>query len=68
MDVLQLLLERGADPNIVVRHESGRPLKPPLGEYLANSPEHDVDVVKLMLRYGSQVISIIIIVTLSVRP
>ncbi|KAF2368955.1 Ankyrin repeat-containing domain [Trinorchestia longiramus] len=56
MEVLQALLSRGADPNIVVRNESGRPLKPPLGEYLASSTEHDVEVVKLMLRYGSQVV------------
>lgn len=55
MEVLQLLLERGADPNIVVRNEAGRPLKPPLGEYLANAQEHEVDVVKIMLRYGAQV-------------
>ncbi|XP_018020475.1 ankyrin-3 isoform X2 [Hyalella azteca] len=56
MEVLQLLLSRGADPNIVVRNESGRPLKPPLGEYLANSTEHDVQVIKLLLRYGAQVV------------
>ena len=37
------------------RAESGRPKKPPLGEYLATSPQHDVEVVKLLLKYGTQV-------------
>ena len=59
LEVLQLLLEKGADPNIVVRSESGRPLRPPLGEYLVNAVDHDVEVIKLLLKFGAQVLQVL---------
>lgn len=56
LEVLELLLSRGANPNIIVAGLDGSPILPPLGDYLAASDDHDADVINLLLRYGAEVI------------
>uniref|UniRef100_A0A6A7FR83 Ankyrin repeat and KH domain-containing protein mask-like n=1 Tax=Hirondellea gigas TaxID=1518452 RepID=A0A6A7FR83_9CRUS len=56
LEVLELLLSRGANPNIVVQGLYGTPMLPPLGDYLAASDEHDLNVINLLLRHGTDVI------------
>ncbi|KAA0194229.1 Ankyrin repeat domain-containing protein [Hyalella azteca] len=56
LEVMELLLDRGADPNIVVPGLDGSPILPPLGDYLAASDEHDPSVINLLLKYGAEVI------------
>lgn len=55
LEVMDLLLARGADPNIIVSGLDGSPMLPPLGDYLAASDEHDPNVINLLLRYGAEV-------------
>ena len=55
LEVMQLLLSRGADPNIIVAGLDGSPMLPPLGDYLASCDEHDQSVINLLLRYGAEV-------------
>lgn len=55
LEVLQLLLERGANPNIIVLGLDGTPMLPPLGDYMTASDEHEPEVIHLMLRYGAEV-------------
>lgn len=56
LEVMEFLLARGADPNIIVPGLDGSPMLPPLGDYLAASDEHDSNVINLLLRYGAEVI------------
>ncbi|KAF2368956.1 Ankyrin repeat-containing domain [Trinorchestia longiramus] len=56
LEVIELLLSRGADPNIVVPGLDGSPILPPLGDYLAATDEHDINVINLLLKYGAEVI------------
>lgn len=58
LDVVRVLLENGADPNIVAKSDEGLFLQPVLGEYVtANGqrPEFDPGVVRLLLRHGAKV-------------
>ncbi|CAM1325705.1 Uncharacterised protein g9041 [Pycnogonum litorale] len=58
-DLVTLLLERGANPNIITLSDTGGggPLiKPPLGEYFISSDFPEKEVVRLFLRYGADII------------
>ncbi|OXA38081.1 Ankyrin-2 [Folsomia candida] len=54
--LLQVLLEKGADPNLVVISDDGMPLKSPLGEYISSNTELDPKFVRLLLKFGARVI------------
>ncbi|KAG7168685.1 Ankyrin-2-like 10 [Homarus americanus] len=54
-EILKLLLERGANPNLVIVGEDNAPIKPALGEYLSSNETPDIEVVNLFLRHGAEV-------------
>ncbi|XP_045131002.1 ankyrin repeat domain-containing protein 50-like isoform X1 [Portunus trituberculatus] len=56
LEIIKLLLERGANPNIVIVGEDNSPIKPALGEYLASNEEPEVEVVNLFLKHGAEVV------------
>lgn len=56
LQVLSMLLERGADPNLVIRSEEGLSLRPVLAEYVASNENPSVQVVALLLKYGARVV------------
>ncbi|XP_011499217.1 PREDICTED: ankyrin-3-like isoform X2 [Ceratosolen solmsi marchali] len=56
LDILNMLLERGADPNLVIRSEEGLSLRPVLAEYVASNENPSVEVVSLLLKYGARVV------------
>ena len=56
MEIAQLLLDRGADPNGITFDERGPLLKPPLGEYFNANDDPDPAIVRLLLKYGARVI------------
>ena len=58
LEIIKLLLERGANPNIVIVGEDNSPIKPALGEYLASNEEPEVEVVNLFLKHGAEVSSV----------
>ena len=51
-----MLLERGADPNLVIRSDEGPALRPVLAEYVASNANPSVEVVSLLLKYGARVV------------
>lgn len=55
LEILKLLLERGANPNLVIVGEDNSPIKPALGEYLASNEDPEVEVVNLFLKHGAEV-------------
>ncbi|KAI5640062.1 ankyrin repeats (3 copies) domain-containing protein [Phthorimaea operculella] len=56
-EIIKILLESGADPNLkVYNDEDGTQLRPALAEYLASNSEPSGDIVGLLLRYGARVI------------
>ncbi|XP_052123283.1 ankyrin-2-like [Frankliniella occidentalis] len=56
LDLLQQLLEAGADPNVLVESDEGPPLRPVLAEYLASNEAQPCPVVvSMLLRYGAKV-------------
>ncbi|XP_037977659.2 ankyrin-3 [Plutella xylostella] len=56
-EIVQILLESGADPNLKVYNvEDAAQLRPALAEYLASNPEPQPDIVRLLLRNGARVI------------
>ncbi|KPJ17438.1 Putative ankyrin repeat protein [Papilio machaon] len=56
-EIVKLLLESGADPNLkVLNEEDGAQLRPALAEYLASNVEPSAAIVSLLLRYGARVI------------
>ncbi|XP_022824262.1 ankyrin repeat domain-containing protein 50-like isoform X1 [Spodoptera litura] len=56
-EIVQILLESGADPNLkVYNDEDATQLRPALAEYLASNPEPSAEIVALLLRYGARVI------------
>ncbi|XP_042222583.1 transient receptor potential channel pyrexia-like isoform X3 [Homarus americanus] len=55
-EILKLLLERGANPNLVIVGEDNAPIKPALGEYLSSNETPDIEVVNLFLRHGAEVV------------
>ncbi|XP_050726814.1 ankyrin-1-like isoform X2 [Eriocheir sinensis] len=56
LEILKLLLERGANPNLVIVGEDNSPIKPALGEYLASNENPEVEVVNLFLKHGAEVV------------
>lgn len=60
-EIVRLLLETGADPNLKVysddrRGATGTQLRPVLVEYLASNEKPTAAVVALLLRYGARVV------------
>lgn len=55
LEIIRLLLERGANPNLVIVGEDNSPIKPALGEYLASNENPEVEVVNLFLKHGAEV-------------
>ncbi|KAK6034115.1 SOCS box [Cooperia oncophora] len=55
-EILRLLLEAGADPNIQHRFDDGSQLKSPFVEYFRSRDEVDPRVVHLLLSYGAKVV------------
>lgn len=56
MEILQMLLLAGADPNLIVESDEGPPLRPVLAEYIAANESPCPAVVQLLLRFGARVI------------
>lgn len=56
LEILKMLLERGADPNLVIRSDEGPALRPVLAEYVASNENASVEVVALLLKYGARVV------------
>lgn len=57
LELLQQVLQAGADPNVLVESDEGPPLRPVLAEYLAsNEAQPCAVVVGLLLRYGAKVV------------
>ncbi|XP_076278205.1 ankyrin repeat and SOCS box protein 16 isoform X3 [Lasioglossum baleicum] len=56
LEILSMLLERGADPNLVIRSDEGPALRPVLAEYVASNENASVEVVALLLKYGARVV------------
>ena len=55
--VLRLLLENGANPNVVAKSDEGLLLQPVLAEYItSNTNNLCPDVIKLLLRHGAKVL------------
>lgn len=58
-DIIKMLLEAGADPNLKVYNDAldhNSQLRPVLVEYLASNENPDLAIVNLLLKYGSRVI------------
>ncbi|CAG9831042.1 unnamed protein product [Diabrotica balteata] len=58
-EILTMLLEAGADPNLKVysdEFDRNSQLRPVLVEYLASNERPSVEVVHLLLRYGARVV------------
>lgn len=56
LEILKMLLDRGADPNLYTLSDTGPMLKPPLGEYINYNPKPELKVVELLLKYGACVV------------
>ncbi|XP_034934097.1 ankyrin repeat and SOCS box protein 13-like isoform X2 [Chelonus insularis] len=56
LEILCMLLERGADPNLVIKSDEGLSLRPVLAEYVASNENPSVEVVALLLKYGARVV------------
>jgi len=54
--IMKILLESGADPNLVVISDDGMPLKAVLGEYLSSNVHPEASIAKLLMKYGAKVI------------
>lgn len=54
MDILSILLSRGADPNKVIESD-GITLRPVLAEYIASNVQLSPQVVHMLLRFGAKV-------------
>ncbi|XP_015929696.1 ankyrin repeat and protein kinase domain-containing protein 1 isoform X2 [Parasteatoda tepidariorum] len=54
--VVRFLLENGADPNAILTLNGRTVLKPPLGEYLVSVTNHNINIVRMLLRYGARVV------------
>ncbi|KAJ0183007.1 hypothetical protein K1T71_000983 [Dendrolimus kikuchii] len=56
-EIVKILLESGADPNLkVYNDEDATQLRPALAEYLASNPDPSIEIVAMLLRYGARVI------------
>lgn len=55
-ELIDLLLEAGADPNAITTDSRGPLLKPPIGEYFNASHRPQIAIVRKLLKYGARVI------------
>lgn len=55
MDILSILLSRGADPNQVIESD-GTTLRPVLAEYIASNVQLSPQVVHMLLKFGAKVV------------
>lgn len=56
-DVLRLLLENGADPNIIVKSEEGLLLQSVIAEYITSNVNNlSPGIIKLLLRHGAKIV------------
>lgn len=56
-EIVKILLESGADPNLkVYNDEDATQLRPALAEYLASNGEPSTEIITMLLRYGARVI------------
>ncbi|PAV71488.1 hypothetical protein WR25_12227 [Diploscapter pachys] len=55
-EIVELLLERGADVNLQHKWPTGAVLKSPFVEYFKSRDSYDLNIVKLMLSHGGRVI------------
>ncbi|XP_013185418.1 ankyrin-3 [Amyelois transitella] len=56
-EIIKILLESGADPNLkVYNDEDATQLRPALAEYLASNEEPSAEIISMLLRYGARVI------------
>ncbi|CAB3233513.1 unnamed protein product [Arctia plantaginis] len=56
-EIVKILLESGADPNLkVYNDEDATQLRPALAEYLASNVAPSAEIITLLLRYGARVI------------
>ncbi|KAL1139589.1 hypothetical protein AAG570_006571 [Ranatra chinensis] len=55
-ELVRVLLERGADPALIVASDEGPPLRPVLSEYLATNPQPCLIIINLLLKYGARVV------------
>ncbi|XP_063392385.1 ankyrin-3-like [Cydia fagiglandana] len=56
-EIVQILLESGADPNLkVYNDEDATQLRPALAEYLASNADPSGEIVAMLLRHGARVI------------
>ena len=56
MEILETLLEHGANPNLITVDQRGPLLKPPIGEYLNNMKQLQLLVIRALLKYNARVI------------
>ncbi|KAG8183957.1 hypothetical protein JTE90_005188 [Oedothorax gibbosus] len=56
VEIIQMLLDCGADPNTVSVCDDGPLIKPPIGEYFNSCDHPTVDVVRLLLCYGARIV------------
>ena len=57
-DIVRLLLESGANPNIVAKSDDGLVMPCVLSEYITSNGHKEqlnLDVIELLLRHGAQV-------------
>lgn len=54
-ELMTMLLNAGADPNLIVDSHDGPPLRPVLPEYISTNESPQPSIVKLLLRHGARV-------------
>lgn len=55
-ELVDLLLDAGADPNAITTDNRGPLLKPPIGEYFNATEQPKADIVRKLLKYGAQIV------------
>ncbi|KFM66051.1 putative ankyrin repeat protein, partial [Stegodyphus mimosarum] len=56
VSIVKFLLENGANPNAILMTSRGPILKPPLGEYFAAISHPNINIVRMLLKYGARVV------------
>lgn len=61
-EIVQLLLDHGADPNFITYTDDDKPfLKPPIGEYFLSTDSFRghvprEDIIRILLKYGAKIV------------
>ncbi|XP_076312717.1 ankyrin repeat and SOCS box protein 15-like [Tachypleus tridentatus] len=55
-EIVQILLDCGANPNAITLGEHGPLVKPPIGEYIQAYEQPNIDLIRLLLRYGAKIL------------